>query len=90
MTMDENEKELQVESDAERELQWVEVPYEQLAPDTLRNVIGEFVTREWEEIGDGTFTLDQKIDQVLSQLRGKKAKLVFDLTSNTCNIIPVP
>lgn len=90
MTMDESEKDLQVESDAERELQWVEVPYEQLAQDTLRNVIGEFVTREWEEIGDGTYTLDQKIDQVLSQLRSRKAKLVFDLTSNTCNIIPVP
>jgi uncharacterized protein YheU (UPF0270 family) len=90
MTMDEYEKELQVECDADRELQWVEVPYEQLAQDTLRNVIGEFVTREWEEIGDGTYTLDQKIDQVLSQLRNRKAKLVFDLTSNTCNIIPVP
>lgn len=66
----------------------VEVPYEQINPDTLRNLIGEFVTREWEESGEVSYTLEQKIDQVLRQLREGKARVVFDATSESCNIVP--
>jgi hypothetical protein len=66
----------------------VEVPYEQISPDTLRNLISEFVTREWEEFCFSPDTLDDKIDQVMEQLKSKKAKVVFDLKTETCNIIP--
>ncbi|GFE59973.1 YheU family protein [Geobacter sp. AOG2] len=66
----------------------VEVPYEQINPDTLRNLVGEFVTREWEESGEVSYTLDQKIEQVLRQLREGKAKVVFDAASESCNIVP--
>jgi uncharacterized protein len=67
----------------------VEIPCDQLNPETLRNVISEFVTREWEEIGEVSISLDTKIAQVLSQLQTGKAKLVFDPSSSTCNIILV-
>lgn len=66
----------------------VEVPMESINPDTLRNLIAEFVTREWEEVGDSRFTLNDKINQVLQLLQEKKARVVFDLTTNTCNIVP--
>ncbi|KAF0220270.1 MAG: starch [Geobacteraceae bacterium] len=66
----------------------VEVPMESINPDTLRNLIAEFVTREWEEGGDSHFTLNDKINQVLRLLQEKKARVVFDLTTNTCNIVP--
>ena len=65
----------------------VEVPMESINADTLRNLIAEFVTREWEEAGDAHFTLNHKINQVLRQLQEKKAKVVFDLTTNSCNIV---
>jgi uncharacterized protein len=65
----------------------VEIPYERIAPDTLHGLISEFVSREWEEIGDGSFTLDAKIEQVHRQLQEKKAKVVFDLSSETANIV---
>ncbi|MSM38846.1 MAG: YheU family protein [Geobacter sp.] len=65
----------------------VEVPLERINPDTLRNLIAEFVTREWEELGDSRHTLDDKIEQVHRQLREKKARVVFDLASGTCNIV---
>ncbi len=67
----------------------VEIPLERLTPETLRNLVSEFVTREWEEVGDASFTLDEKIEQVLRQLRERKARVVFDATSSSCNIIPV-
>ena len=65
----------------------VEVPYDRIAPDTLNNLIAEFVTREWEEIGDTSATLDDKICQVRRQLQEKRAKVVFDLRTETCNIV---
>ena len=65
----------------------LEIPYERIDPDTLRTLISEFVTREWEEIGDAHFTLDDKINQVLQQLQENKAVVVFDLTSKSANII---
>lgn len=67
----------------------VEIPFERINPDTLRNLISEFVTREWEELGDAGHTLDDKISQVIRQLQDKRAKVVFDLKSETCNIVRV-
>lgn len=65
----------------------VEVPFDRIDPDTLRNLISEFVTREWEEIGESSYTIDAKIEQVYLQLKEKKAKVVFDLKANSCNIV---
>ncbi len=63
----------------------VDVPWDSINPDTLRNLIAEFVTREWS---DTEYTLDTKIEQVLKQLRNGQAKIVFDINSKTCNIVP--
>ena len=52
----------------------VEVPYEQISPDTLRNLISEFVTREWEEFCFSPDTLDDKIDQVMESAEKQKGK----------------
>ncbi len=65
----------------------IEVPLDRINPDTLRNLISEFVTREWEEIGDAGHTLEAKIEQVRQQLKEKKARVVFDLNTQTCNIV---
>ena len=68
--------------------QGVEVPYEQLEPETLERLIEEFVTRDGTNWGDLDGALEKKVGQVMAQLRNKKAKVVFDLTSQTANIIP--
>jgi uncharacterized protein YheU (UPF0270 family) len=65
----------------------IEIPLERINPDTLHNIISEFVTREWEEAGDISCTLERKIEQVLRQLQTKRAKVVFDARSGTCNIV---
>ena len=66
----------------------IDVPLEQINPDTLRNMVAEFVTREWSELSDDEYSLDDKIRQVTQQLKDGKAKVVFDLTTETCNIVP--
>ncbi|MBT0651651.1 YheU family protein [Geomobilimonas luticola] len=65
----------------------VEVPYERIPPATLRTIIEEFVTREWSDLGDGDYTLEKKVEQVMQQLRERKAKVVVDLVSETANIV---
>ena len=65
----------------------VDIPWDRINPDTLRNMISEFVTREWAELSDSGYTLDEKIEQVMKQLQDKKARVVFDLSSQTCNIV---
>jgi len=66
----------------------VDIPLERIDPDTLRKMIEEFVTREWSELADSEYTLDEKVDQVLQQLKDRRAGIVFDCTSGTWNIIP--
>lgn len=65
----------------------IEIPFEQINPETLRNMIAEFVTREWADLGGSDYTLDNKIAQVLRQLQDNRAKVVFDLTSESWNIV---
>ena len=66
----------------------IDVPLDKINPDTLRNLIAEFVTREWSELGDSGISHESKVEQVLAQLRSGQAKVVFDLASETCNIVP--
>jgi hypothetical protein len=65
----------------------LEVPYERINPDTLRNMLQEFVTRDGADWGDAGCTLEDKVEEVLRQLRDRKVKVVFDLTSQTANIV---
>ena len=65
----------------------VDVPYERLDPETLRNVIEEFVTRDGADCGEAGGTLEEKIGQVMQQLRNRKIKIVFELNSQTANIV---
>ena len=65
----------------------VDVPFEQVSQDALRSMIQEFVTRDGADWADVGCTLEDKIEQVLQQLRDKKVKVVFDLTAQTANIV---
>lgn len=66
----------------------VEVPYEQLETETLQNLIEEFVSRDGNDWGEAGGALEHKVTQVMQQLRNRKAKVVFDLKSQTANIVP--
>jgi len=62
----------------------LEIPLDRINPDTLRNMLAEFVTREW---ADEECTLESRIEQVMRQLRERKAKVMYDLTTETWNIV---
>ena len=85
--MKEQEIDVEYEQQQKPSEEGVEIPLDRIEADILRGLIGEFVTREWEELGDARFTLENKIEQVHRQLKEHKAKVVFDLSSNTANIV---
>lgn len=62
----------------------IEIPLHRINPDTLRNMLAEFVTREW---ADEECSLDTRIDQVMRQLRERKAKVVYDFRTESWNIV---
>jgi len=65
----------------------MQIPIEMLQPETLRNVIEDFITREGTDYGTQEVSLETKIEQVMGQLKSGKAVLVFDKVSETCNIL---
>lgn len=65
----------------------IDVPYEQVPAETLRRLIQEFVTRDGADWGDAGCSLEDKVRQVLQQLKSKQVKVVFDLRSETANLV---
>lgn len=60
------------------------IPLDSLKPDTLRNVVAEFVTRDGTELTDA----EVMIEQVLRRLRDGYAELHFDEETGTTSIVP--
>ncbi|MFB9137204.1 YheU family protein [Vibrio olivae] len=53
------------------------VPWQDIAPETLDNLIREFVLREGTDYGSSEVSLDRKIEQVKHQLRTNQAVVVY-------------
>lgn len=66
----------------------VEVPYTSLHPETLRAVVVEFITRAATDYGERERTLEEKIADVMRQLRRGEATVVYDARTQTANIVP--
>jgi uncharacterized protein len=67
----------------------VVVRYTELSEEALRGVLESFVLREGTEYGERDFSLDQKVAQVVNQLRRGEARIVFDPQSETIDIVVV-
>jgi len=66
----------------------VDVSFDQIDPETLLNMIQEFVARDGADWGEPGGALEGKVAQVIKQLKNKQVKFVFDLNAKTANIVP--
>jgi len=66
----------------------VEIPYERLAPETLLAVIEAFLLRYGTDYGAEEAKMETKVAQVKRQLERGEAVIVYDLTTESCSIIP--
>ncbi len=64
----------------------VELSPDDLSPEALRALVEEFVTRDGTDYGAVERGVEEKIAQVLAQLRSGEARLVFDPETETANI----
>ena len=65
----------------------MQIPYDMIPADTLRNLIEEFVTREGTSYGDREFSVETLVAQVLKQLQRGEATVVFDPESESTSIV---
>ena len=65
----------------------MDIPWQHIQTDTLRRLIESFVTREGTDYGHKSYSLDEKVDQVLSQIKRGEAKITYDSDTETCNIV---
>ncbi len=66
----------------------IELSPDDLSPEALRGLVEEFVTRDGTDYGAVERGVEDKIAQVLAQLRSGEARLVFDPETETANIAP--
>ena len=57
--------------------------------ETYVRILSEFVPRELSKLTNAGVSHNDKINQVLRQLQAGKAKVVYYVASETCNIVPV-
>ncbi|MGY0617643.1 YheU family protein [Vibrio sp. FJH11] len=62
------------------------IPWKDIPPDTLENLIREFVLREGTDYGTVEVSLQDKIDQVKSQLEKGEAVIVYSELHETVDI----
>jgi len=66
----------------------IEIPFARIDPETLRRMIEEFVTRDGADWAESGCALEDKVRQVLRQLRDGRVKVVYDQNSQTVNLVP--
>lgn len=65
----------------------VRVPADALVPETLKQLIEEFVTREGTDYGGTDIALSSKTSAVERQLRSGDAVIIYDPSEQTVNIV---
>jgi uncharacterized protein YheU (UPF0270 family) len=94
MASDERDRDYEYEYDgpgpaaAEHAPTGVEVPHDQLPPETLRQLIESFVHREGTDYGLRESTLERKVADVMRQLDNGEAVIVFDPGDESINVVP--
>ncbi|MGD8107482.1 YheU family protein [Pantoea sp. FN0302] len=64
------------------------IPWQDLSPETLENLIEGFVLREGTDYGEQERSLSEKVEDVRRQLKSGEAVLVWSELHETVNIMP--
>jgi uncharacterized protein YheU (UPF0270 family) len=65
----------------------IELEPDQLSAEALSGLVEEFVTRDGTDYGVAEASVDEKVAQVIAQLRSGEARLVFDPETGTANVV---
>lgn len=65
----------------------MEIPWQNLNPDTLENLIQELVTRDGTDYGERETSLADKVSQVKRRLASGQAYILYDEALEVCEIL---
>ncbi len=65
----------------------LDIPYEQLTPETLTAILEEYASREGTDYGDVVYTLEQKVQMLRKQLERGDIGVTFDTQTETCSLV---
>lgn len=65
------------------------IPYQAIHEDTLRNMIEEYVTRDGTDYGEQEMSLEAKVAQVLALLKTGDVAIQYDEALEICEIVMV-
>lgn len=63
------------------------IPIDQLSEEALNGLMEEFISREGTEYGSRSYSMDEMLAQVKSQLDSAEVLVVFDAETSTCNLV---
>nr|WP_227819998.1 YheU family protein [Marinobacterium aestuarii] len=63
------------------------IPHGELSPETLDNLISEFVTRDGTDYGEQETPLASRIGQVRQLLQRGQVVILFSESTGLCNIV---
>lgn len=65
----------------------MDIPYQAIAPETLRNMVEELITRDGTDYGEQELTLEAKVMQVIAKLQSGEATIKYDEELEICEIV---
>lgn len=63
------------------------VPWQEVNPDSLQNLLEEFVTRDGTDYGEREISQAARVEQVMAQLRNKEVVIWFDQVTETVTLV---
>jgi uncharacterized protein YheU (UPF0270 family) len=64
----------------------MDIPWQSLSDDALNSIIQEFVLREGTEYGASEVSLEQKVEQVLAQIKSGKVAISYNKETSTTTL----
>lgn len=66
----------------------IEIVPDRLSAEALHGLVAEFVSRDGTDYGVRERTLDEKVAQVMKQIKRREVRIFFDPATSTTNIVP--
>jgi uncharacterized protein len=66
----------------------MEIPYQKIPHEILINMIREFIMREGTDYTHRDISIEEKIEQVLKQIKDGRVVITFDTETESFTIIP--
>lgn len=65
----------------------VEIPSQSISEDVLNAIVESYILREGTDYGEVEVSFEQKMTQILHQIKIGKLKIVFESSSETVNLV---